>query len=100
MNKKIDDHNKPDREEKAEDGEPILEDRRQKTETESQSSREQCDCGDCECEKRENTDEYKEKYIRALADYQNLSKRIEREREEIQKSASEWVILKLLPVLD
>lgn len=59
-----------------------------------------CDCEDCQCDKEEKSDEFKEKYIRALADYQNLSKRIDREREEIQKSASEWIVLKLLPVLD
>lgn len=65
-----------------------------------------CGCDECVCgksdseEKPEVADEYKEKYIRALADYQNLSKRIEREREEIQQSASSWIILKLLPVLD
>ncbi len=37
---------------------------------------------------------------RALADYDNLSKRIERERMELGKIASVGVIIKLLPILD
>jgi molecular chaperone GrpE len=37
---------------------------------------------------------------RALADYDNLSKRIERERSDFGKIASIGVIIKLLPVLD
>jgi molecular chaperone GrpE len=82
MNNKTDDH--IDEEDKVED--QIVD------------GEKECECDDCSCEKEEN--EYKEKYIRALADYQNLSKRIEREREEIQQSASSWIILKLLPVLD
>jgi molecular chaperone GrpE len=37
---------------------------------------------------------------RALADYDNLSKRIDRERQDFSKIASVSVIVKLLPVLD
>ncbi len=37
---------------------------------------------------------------RALADYDNLSKRVERERQDLGKLASISVIIKLLPVLD
>lgn len=37
---------------------------------------------------------------RALADYDNLSKRVEREREVLGKMASIGIITKLLPVLD
>lgn len=37
---------------------------------------------------------------RALADYDNLSKRIEREKQDLGKIASVGVIIKLLPVLD
>lgn len=37
---------------------------------------------------------------RALADYDNLNKRVEREREVLGKLASVGVITKLLPVLD
>ena len=37
---------------------------------------------------------------RALADYDNLSKRVDRERLELGKMASVGVIIKLLPILD
>ena len=37
---------------------------------------------------------------RALADYDNLSKRVDRERADLGKIASVGVIVKLLPVLD
>ena len=37
---------------------------------------------------------------RALADYDNLSKRVEREREVLGKVASVGILTKLLPVLD
>ena len=37
---------------------------------------------------------------RALADYDNLSKRVERERQDLGKIASVGLVLKLLPVLD
>lgn len=45
-------------------------------------------------------EEWKNKYLRALADYQNLEKRIHRERAEDGKSAAKNIILKLLPILD
>ena len=37
---------------------------------------------------------------RALADYANLKKRFEKEREEIAKYASEMLFMRLLPVID
>jgi molecular chaperone GrpE len=37
---------------------------------------------------------------RALADYDNLSKRVDRERQDLGKMVSVGVIVKLLPVLD
>lgn len=37
---------------------------------------------------------------RALADYDNLSKRVDRERADLGKIASVGVIIKLLPILD
>jgi len=42
----------------------------------------------------------KSQLVRTLADYDNLVKRIERERAEFGKFASVSVIIKLLPVLD
>ena len=38
--------------------------------------------------------------VRALADYENLSKRVDRERRDLGKIVSIGVIIKLLPVLD
>lgn len=37
---------------------------------------------------------------RALADYDNLSKRVDRERLDLSKMASVGIVIKLLPVLD
>ncbi len=45
-------------------------------------------------------EEWKGKYLRALADYQNLEKRTYTEKEEIQKFAAENMLERLLPVLD
>lgn len=42
---------------------------------------------------------YKSSYLRALADYQNFEKRVEKEKEELVKTASKKVIIKLLPLL-
>lgn len=44
--------------------------------------------------------EWKNKYLRALADYQNLEKRIRSTREVEARFAAQNFILKLLPVLD
>lgn len=44
--------------------------------------------------------EYKNKYLRALADYQNFENRIREEKEAIKKTANQELILKLLPFLD
>lgn len=43
---------------------------------------------------------YKDKYLRALADYQNLEKRTAENTERIRKFAAESLISKLLSVLD
>lgn len=51
-----------------------------------------------ECEKA--TEEYKSKYLRALADYQNLERRVRDERSEMIKIAQARVIEELLPFLD
>lgn len=45
-------------------------------------------------------DEAINNWKKALADYQNLEKRVEAEREERARSANKGVILRLLPVLD
>ncbi len=43
---------------------------------------------------------WKNKYLRALADYQNLEKRVKEAREGEVKYASGNILLKILPVLD
>lgn len=45
-------------------------------------------------------DEWKNKYLRALADYQNLVKRTDVEKQEIQMYATEQFLKKLLPIVD
>lgn len=42
----------------------------------------------------------KNQLARALADYDNLRKRIEREKEDLEKLASLKLVLRLLPLLD
>ncbi|OGK37077.1 nucleotide exchange factor GrpE [Candidatus Roizmanbacteria bacterium RIFCSPHIGHO2_12_FULL_41_11] len=49
--------------------------------------------------KQELTDN-KNRYLRALADYQNLEKRVNEERQEGQKQAVMQVLNRLFPVLD
>lgn len=46
------------------------------------------------------SDEWKNKYLRALADYQNLEKRTQTEKQEIRKFAAEVVISRMLPAMD
>ncbi len=49
---------------------------------------------------KNQSDDFKNKYLRALADYQNLEKRIIEEKKELIKIANNQLILKLLPFLD
>lgn len=51
-------------------------------------------------QRQEQAVDYKEKYLKALADYQNLIKRVEKEKEDFVKFANEHLILRLLTVLD
>lgn len=51
-------------------------------------------------ELKKQLDELEEKYKRALADYQNLQKRVEKEREEFLKFATSSLITKFLTILD
>ncbi len=51
-------------------------------------------------DKEIETEDWKEKYLRALADYQNLQKRVEEERVGMIKYANEQLILELLEVYD
>ncbi len=45
-------------------------------------------------------DEYKDKLLRALADYHNLEKRVGEERQELGRRAVQGFILRVLPFLD
>jgi molecular chaperone GrpE len=45
-------------------------------------------------------EEYKGKYLRALADYQNLEKRVDGEKQELRKNVNAQLIFQLLSFLD
>lgn len=49
---------------------------------------------------KKEKEEYKNRYLRALADYQNFEKRVGEEKEALRQSASRELLLKLLPFLD
>ncbi len=48
----------------------------------------------------DHIDEWKNKYLRALADYQNLEKRKGEEIGQVRRFAGEALIVKLLPIVD
>ncbi len=51
-------------------------------------------------ELKKETEEWKAKYMRVLADYQNLDKRAETQVGEARKFAAEMILQRILPVLD
>lgn len=51
-------------------------------------------------EPKKESDDWKGKYLRALADYQNLEKRSREMVDESRKFASEVMLLRLIPVVD
>ncbi|MBI5122719.1 nucleotide exchange factor GrpE [Candidatus Roizmanbacteria bacterium] len=51
-------------------------------------------------ELQQKVEEFETKYKRALADYQNLQKRVQEEKSEWIKTSSMNLILRLLPALD
>ncbi len=51
-------------------------------------------------EAKKLSEEFRHKYLRILADYQNLEKRTRDEKEEVIKNANAHLILRLLPFLD
>jgi molecular chaperone GrpE len=53
-----------------------------------------------ESKKNFKAEDWEYKYKRALADYQNLLKRTEREKEEFTKFANERLLLEILPIYD
>lgn len=50
--------------------------------------------------KKQDTEDWKTKYLRALADYQNLEKRSQERVNEAHKFAAEMLLLRLLSVVD
>jgi len=55
---------------------------------------------ECEVEQKNEVDEWKLKYLRALADYQNLEKRSDERVSHVRMYAAEMVLSRLLPVVD
>ncbi len=51
-------------------------------------------------ELKKQIEEIEGKYKRALADYQNLEKRVKEERSDLVKAANRELLLRFLPVLD
>jgi molecular chaperone GrpE len=51
-------------------------------------------------ETKKQVDDLKNKYLRALADYQNLERRTQEDRDQTRIRASEFIIQRLLPVVD
>jgi len=49
---------------------------------------------------KKQLEEANNKYLRALADYQNLEKRVSEERFELMKMANKNLLIKILPFLD
>lgn len=49
---------------------------------------------------KQQVDEFKNKYLRVIADYQNLEKRVGEERFELMKIANKNLLIKILPFLD
>jgi len=78
--------------------------------TAAKEEKEECSCKeDCECCKKECLrcdemsklgEEYKTKYVRAIADYQNYERRVQDQHIEWTKNANKNVIIKLLAFLD
>lgn len=49
---------------------------------------------------QKQVEEWKDKYLRALADYHNLEKRSQEEKSGVHAFAAEMVLVKLLPIVD
>lgn len=48
----------------------------------------------------QQVEDFKTKYVRALADYQNLERRVQEQRKELILSANRELLLRILPILD
>ncbi|MFH0773843.1 MAG: nucleotide exchange factor GrpE [bacterium] len=74
-----------------------------------EETKKECACEECECRKekcasceelKKQIEEYKTKYLRAIADYRNYERRVQDQRIEWIKNANKNVIFKLLSFLD
>ena len=52
--------------------------------------------------KKEETEvvDYKDRWMRALAEYENLKKRVQKEKEETIKFSNQFLIIELFPIMD
>ena len=48
----------------------------------------------------EDTTDYKDKWLRSLADYENLQKRLEKEKIDTIKFSNQMIIMELFPIMD
>jgi len=53
-----------------------------------------------EASAKEESVDYKDKWLRALADYDNLKKRTEKEKSETAKFSNQLLIIELFPIMD
>lgn len=49
---------------------------------------------------KRQVEDYKNKYLRALADYQNLEKRVAEEKKQFQQTVNKNLLLKMLTIVD
>jgi len=49
---------------------------------------------------RSEADEYKDKWLRALAEYENLKKRVEKEKADTIKFSNQLLIMEFFPIMD
>lgn len=49
---------------------------------------------------KKQLEDYKNKYLRALADYQNLEKRVVEEKKQFQRTINKNLLLKIITILD
>ncbi len=75
---------------------PVQEEEQQLQETEEEQESQDVKTDDCEA----RLSEVQDKYLRLTAEFDNYRKRTLREKTELLKSASEDVLVKILPVMD
>jgi molecular chaperone GrpE len=74
--------------------------KQQKNNQQSDSVNDQSSLNEELKKRTQEVEEFKSKYMRALADYQNLDKRTQLEKEEVRKYAARHTLLKFLSPID